>query len=88
MFSSTTKTGRHDGAEILLKVALKHKKSITILFHMFLYAYLQAFTVMVLCVIKHSGLLGLFSCVSNFVIYSPQLLKRENDSDWLSIRSQ
>jgi hypothetical protein len=25
--SSTTKTGRHDKAEILLKVALKHKKS-------------------------------------------------------------
>ena len=24
--SSTTKTGRHDIAEILLKVALKHKK--------------------------------------------------------------
>jgi hypothetical protein len=28
--SSTTKTGRHDIAEILLKVALKHKKSIPI----------------------------------------------------------
>jgi len=28
--SSTTKTGRHDIAEILLKVALKHKKSIKI----------------------------------------------------------
>jgi hypothetical protein len=27
--SSTTKTGRHDIAEILLKVALKHKKSTT-----------------------------------------------------------
>jgi hypothetical protein len=27
---STTKTGRHDIAEILLKVALKHKKSINI----------------------------------------------------------
>ena len=26
--SSTTKTGRHDIAEILLKVALKHEKSI------------------------------------------------------------
>jgi hypothetical protein len=26
--SSTTKTGRHDIAEILLKLALKHKKSI------------------------------------------------------------
>jgi hypothetical protein len=26
--SSTTKTGRHDIVEILLKVALKHKKSI------------------------------------------------------------
>jgi hypothetical protein len=26
--SSITKTGRHDIAEILLKVALKHKKSI------------------------------------------------------------
>jgi len=26
--SSTTKTGRHDIAEILLKVALKHRKSI------------------------------------------------------------
>jgi hypothetical protein len=26
--SSTTKTGRHDIGEILLKVALKHKKSI------------------------------------------------------------
>jgi hypothetical protein len=26
--SSTTKAGRHDIAEILLKVALKHKKSI------------------------------------------------------------
>jgi hypothetical protein len=25
--SSTTKTGRHDIAEILMKVALKHKKS-------------------------------------------------------------
>ena len=25
-FSSTTKTGRHDIAEILLKVALKHQK--------------------------------------------------------------
>jgi hypothetical protein len=25
--SSTTKTGRHDVAEILLKVALKHQKS-------------------------------------------------------------
>ena len=28
--SSTTKTGRHDIAEILLKVALKHQKSIKI----------------------------------------------------------
>jgi hypothetical protein len=28
--SSTTKTGRHDIAEILLKVALKHQKSINI----------------------------------------------------------
>jgi hypothetical protein len=28
--SSTTKTGRHDIAEILLKVALKHQKSIQI----------------------------------------------------------
>jgi uncharacterized OsmC-like protein len=27
--SSTTKTGRHDIAEILLKVALKHKKNQT-----------------------------------------------------------
>jgi hypothetical protein len=27
--SSTTKTGRHDIAEILLKVALKHQKSKT-----------------------------------------------------------
>ena len=27
MVSSTTKTGRHDIAEILLKVALKHQKS-------------------------------------------------------------
>jgi hypothetical protein len=27
--SSTTKTGRHDIAEILLKMALKHQKSIT-----------------------------------------------------------
>jgi len=27
--SSTTKTDRHDRAEILLKVALKHKKSIS-----------------------------------------------------------
>jgi hypothetical protein len=26
--SSTTKTGRHDVSEILLKVALKHQKSI------------------------------------------------------------
>jgi hypothetical protein len=30
--SSTTKTGRHDIAEILLKVALKHKKSIKIMY--------------------------------------------------------
>jgi hypothetical protein len=29
--SSTTKTGRHDIAEILLKVALKHQKSNQIL---------------------------------------------------------
>ena len=29
--SSTTKTGRHDIAEILLKVALKHKKSLKII---------------------------------------------------------
>jgi hypothetical protein len=28
--SSTTKTGRHDIAEILLKMALKHQKSIKI----------------------------------------------------------
>jgi hypothetical protein len=28
--SSTTKTGRHDIADILLKVALKHQKSIKI----------------------------------------------------------
>jgi hypothetical protein len=28
--SSTTKTGRHDIAEILLKVALKHQKSLKI----------------------------------------------------------
>ena len=31
--SSTTKTGRHDIAEILLKVALKHQKSINQLFY-------------------------------------------------------
>jgi hypothetical protein len=30
--SSTTKTGRHDIAEILLKVALKHQKSYSIVF--------------------------------------------------------
>jgi hypothetical protein len=30
--SSTTKTGRHDIAEILLKVALKHKKIIKIIY--------------------------------------------------------
>ena len=30
--SSTTKTGRHDIAEILLKVALKHRKSNEIIF--------------------------------------------------------
>jgi hypothetical protein len=29
--SSTTKTGRHDIAEILLKVVLKHQKSIKII---------------------------------------------------------
>jgi hypothetical protein len=29
--SSTTKTGHHDIAEILLKVALKHQKSINVL---------------------------------------------------------
>jgi hypothetical protein len=32
--SSTTKTGRHDKAEILLKVALKHQKSINQSFKM------------------------------------------------------
>jgi hypothetical protein len=32
--SSTTKTGRHDTAEILLKVALKHKKSKSIFIYM------------------------------------------------------
>jgi hypothetical protein len=31
--SSTTKTGRHDIAEILLKVALKHQKSIKSINH-------------------------------------------------------
>jgi hypothetical protein len=30
--SSTTKTGRHDIAEILLKVALKHQKSINFIY--------------------------------------------------------
>jgi hypothetical protein len=41
--SSTTKTGRHDIAEILLKVALKHQKSnikkyqIRILFNLYIY---------------------------------------------------
>jgi hypothetical protein len=29
--SSTTKTGRHDISEILLKVALKHQKSINLI---------------------------------------------------------
>ena len=33
--SSTTKTGRHDITEILLKVALKHQKSIKIKNHIF-----------------------------------------------------
>jgi hypothetical protein len=33
--SSTTKTGRHDIAEILLKVALKHNKSINHLIKMY-----------------------------------------------------
>jgi hypothetical protein len=33
--SSTTKTGRHDIAEILLKVALKHQKSNQIKNHIY-----------------------------------------------------
>ena len=37
--SSTTKTGRHDIAEILLKVALKHQKSIKIKNHIFFFKY-------------------------------------------------
>jgi hypothetical protein len=35
--SSTTKTGRHDIAEILLKVALKHQKSIIQSIHCFVH---------------------------------------------------
>jgi hypothetical protein len=37
--SSTTKTGRHDIAEILLKVALKHQKSNQIVLTCNLYIY-------------------------------------------------
>ena len=40
--SSTTKTGRHDIAEILLKVALKHQKSKSFFFidiQMFIYIF-------------------------------------------------
>jgi hypothetical protein len=38
--SSTTKTGHHDIAEILLKVALKHQKSNQILLNQHLYVLL------------------------------------------------
>ena len=40
--SSTTETGRHDIAEILLKVALKHKNlNIIIFFYLFLFLTIQ-----------------------------------------------
>jgi hypothetical protein len=39
--SSTTKTGRHDIAEILLKVALKHKKSINLMINRFPLFFVQ-----------------------------------------------
>jgi hypothetical protein len=39
--SSTTKTGRHDIVEILLKVALKHQKSNQIKSIVFLYLFVS-----------------------------------------------
>jgi hypothetical protein len=39
--SSTTKTGRHDIAEILLKVALKHQKSINLMINRFPLFFVQ-----------------------------------------------
>jgi hypothetical protein len=49
--SSTTKTGRHDIAEILLKVALKHQKSINqSLFSQYCKPYL-----LVSCILVMSG---------------------------------
>jgi hypothetical protein len=51
---STTNTGRHDIAEILLKVALKHHKSNQI---------------MVTCYNSiYQGVLNVFLCVYNFLI--------------------
>ena len=44
--SSTTKTGRHDIAEILLKVALKHQKSKSI---RYLYAVVSDILAKLLC---------------------------------------
>jgi len=42
--SSTTKTGRHDIAEILLKVALKHKKNQSINLSVLLTSFSRSFT--------------------------------------------
>jgi hypothetical protein len=52
--SSTTKTGRHDIAEILLKVALKHKKSKSIKYQLNLYQqkYINKYILLLICFVK------------------------------------
>jgi hypothetical protein len=52
--SSTTKTGRHDIAEILLKVALKHKKSKSIKYQLNLYQqkYINKYIFLLICFVK------------------------------------
>ena len=73
--SSTTKTGRHDIAEILLKVALKHQKSKSIIILMSFYKCLDESPVIggVLHVSLH-GVIILFFCLTEMTVFDKSLL--------------
>jgi hypothetical protein len=61
--SSTTKTGRHDIAEILLKVASKHQKSNQIKSNLFLFVLFLCIFSFFFCILIKYPCNTVFSCV-------------------------
>jgi hypothetical protein len=80
--SSTTKTGCHDIAEILLKVALKHQKSnhINIIFYRFYY-WLCVFGIYDCDSVFYDFSIGFWNCSKSVVCYVFHLIDN-NKTSW------